>query len=72
MMLMSSLDSLSIDFEMENNLWSIGSIHHIYGKCTMMARIEGEQIRWFEDKDGVISMIPLATLNYEISNTGLE
>lgn len=38
----------------------------------MMARIEGEQIRWFEDKDGVISMIPLTTLNYEISNTKLE
>ena len=57
---------------MEYNLWIIGSIHPIYGKCTMMARIEGEQIRWFEDKDGVISMIPLTTLNYEISNTKLE
>lgn len=38
--------------------WPIESVHPYYGKCVMMGRIKGEEIRW-SDKDGVISMIPL-------------
>lgn len=50
-----------------NNLWIIGSIHPVYGKCTMMGIIHGESIRWFIDKQGVVSMLSLDVLKYEIS-----
>lgn len=47
-----------------NNLWIIGSIHPVYGECTMMGVIKGEAIRWFVDKHGCVTMIPLDVLNY--------
>ncbi len=42
--------------------WVIGDIHEHYGEIVMMRLIEGEPYRFFKDKDGIISMIPLAVL----------
>lgn len=39
--------------------WPIKSKHPVYGECVMMGIIEGEQIRWFINRDKVVSMIPL-------------
>ena len=43
-------------------MWFIDEVHKIYGKVTAMMLIEGEPYRFFEDKHGTISMIPLSTL----------
>jgi len=46
--------------------WPIESNHPVYGECVMMGIIEGEQIRWFINRDKVVSMIPLNALeDYE-------
>jgi len=42
--------------------WMIGKKHPNYGKVTMMRTIEGEPYRFFTDKTGATSMIPLDVL----------
>ena len=47
------------------NNWELGKEHKYYGKVVMMRTIEGESYRFFLDKDKVVSMIPLSTLQLE-------
>jgi len=49
---------------LKKDKWIIGTVHPIYGDVQAMGRIDGEQIRWFIGKDGVVSMIPLGMLSY--------
>lgn len=44
------------------NNWQLGQHHKYYGKVVMMRTIEGEPYRFFKDKSGSISMIPLDSL----------
>ena len=43
-------------------MWKLGEIHEVYGKVIMMGNLQGEAYRWFENKHGTISMIPLSAL----------
>lgn len=52
--------------------WRIGEAHPNYGKVQMMGSIEGEAYRWFIDKHGVISMIPLDCLERGKPLTGAD
>lgn len=45
--------------------WPIDSVHPLYGKCVMQGVTGGEQYRWFDDGDGVVSMMPLSVLGDE-------
>jgi len=48
-----------------NNIFGLGTKHKNYGVVTMMKTIDGEPYRFFTDKDGSISMIPLSVLQLE-------
>jgi len=45
--------------------WILGQKHKGYGEVVMMRTIEGEPYRFFKDKYGCFSMIPLSTLQIE-------
>ena len=45
--------------------WKIGEKHKIYGEVVAMGIREGEPYRFFKNKKGVISLIPLACLDEE-------
>lgn len=45
--------------------WIIGQKHKHYGEVVMMRTIEGEAYRFFKDKKGSFSMIPLVVLQLE-------
>lgn len=45
--------------------WVIGDRHPVYGTVEMMGVTGGEAYRWFVSDDGVVSMIPLSTLEME-------
>jgi hypothetical protein len=45
-----------------NKVWKIGDKHPHYCRVAMMRTIEGEPYRFFIDKSGCVSMIPLGTL----------
>ena len=49
--------------------WVLGDIHTVYGEVVMMGVTGGEAYRWFVDKDGTVSMIPLAFLDDEDQET---
>ena len=42
--------------------WKIGDKHKYYGEVIAMGIREGEPYRFFKNKDGTISLIPLACL----------
>ena len=42
--------------------WKLGDKHQHYGKVVMMRTIEGEPYRFFKNKHGSFSMIPLSCL----------
>lgn len=50
---------------MKIKIYKIGEKHKIYGEVIAMGIREGEPYRFFKDKSGVISLIPLACLEEE-------
>ena len=50
---------------LEEKLWLLDDVHPTYGKVCMMAVQDGEALRFFIDKLGCISLIPLDVLNYK-------
>jgi hypothetical protein len=45
--------------------WKINEVHNHYGRVIAMGIREGEPYRFFKNKHGVISLIPLDVLNEE-------
>lgn len=48
---------------MKSKKWNLGDKHKYYGKVIAMGIREGEAYRFFIDKTGTISLIPLACLD---------
>jgi len=49
----------------KKKVWKIGERHKIFGEVIGMGIKDGEAYRFFKEKSGTISLIPLPVLNYE-------